>query len=452
MLNQSNSLLNMARKQKQQTAPLSAAASTRALSHDGRGIATINGKTTFIRFALANEDIQFLYSKKRSSFDEGILESVTRASPDRVAPPCPSFGICGGCSLQHLAVEQQIQHKQSVFLEQLKSIAGVQPGTILPPLLAKQTGYRRKARLGVKYVIKKERLFIGFREMNSNYLTDMQSCETLDPKIGKNITVLSEFIASLKAFDSIPQIEVAVGDDATALVFRHLQAIDPHDLEKFIALGKAHDFAIYLQPKGPESIHKIYPQDGKDLLMYQLPDLNLRYFFHPIDFIQINREMNMKMVNLSLELLDIKPDETLLDLFCGLGNFSLPLAQKAKHVVGIEGDEAMVKRAQSNANINNIHNIEFLAANLFKAEQNFLNKTFDKILLDPPRAGAIEIMPELAKQGAKLILYISCNPATLARDAKVLTDNGYTLEKAGIMDMFPHTSHVEAIALFVKKG
>jgi len=442
----------MSRKRKQSLPLTPITATTRALSHDGRGIANINGKATFISFALAHEDVMFTYSKKHGTFDEGILTSVTKPSSDRVTPPCTYFGTCGGCALQHLAPAQQVQHKQTVFLEQLQAIAGVQPLTLLPPLTAKQTGYRRKARLGVKYVIKKEKLFIGFRELDARYLTDMDSCEILEPSVGKQITLLTDLVSSLKAFDHIPQIEIAVGDDITALIFRHLKPFEPEDIEKLIALGKNHGFAIYLQPKGPDTIHKLHPNDGQDLLTYRLPDLNLTYFFHPVDFIQVNREMNIKMVNLALELLDIKQDETVLDLFCGLGNFSLPLAQRAKHVLAIEGDDLMVKRAQMNANYNNISNVDFHMENLFNLEQPRLKMKFDKILLDPPRAGASEIMPQLAQNGAKAILYISCNPATLARDSKILINHGYKLDKAGIMDMFPHTSHVEAIALFVKKG
>lgn len=441
----------MTRKRKQALSKASVPATTRALSHDGRGISNIDGKTTFIRFALANEEVTFTYSKKHGSYDEGILESVIRPSPDRVTAPCPSFGHCGGCSLQHLKPEQQLQHKQTVFLEQLKSIAGIQPTLLLPALSSKQTGYRRKARLGVEYFRKKEAVFIGFREMDSRHLTHLQSCDILDPKVGKKITVLADFIGSLAVFDHVPQIEVAMGDKVTALVFRHLKPLSPEDLEKCVALGKEHDFAIYLQAKGLDSIEKIYPNDEQDLLSYQLPDLNLTFFFHPTDFIQVNRDINIKMVNLALTLLDIKQEDTVLDLFCGLGNFSLPLAQKAKQVIAIEGDETMVQRATENARFNQLSNIEFHTENLFKTEQPHLQKSFDKVLLDPPRAGAIEIMPQLANSGAKLILYISCNPATLARDAKILIDHGYTLEKAGIMDMFPHTSHIEAIALFVKK-
>lgn len=441
----------MARKRKQQLPKTPITATTRALSHDSRGIANIEGKTTFIRFALANEEVSFLYSKKHGSYDEGVLESVICPSPDRVTPLCPSFGSCGGCSLQHLSPEKQIQHKQTVFLEQLKAIAGIQPITLLPPLTAKHWGYRRKARLGVEYFRKKEAVFIGFREVEARHLSHLKSCDILDPQVGQKITLLADFVRSLSIFDQVPQIEVAKGDEATALIFRHLKPMNAEDLEKCIALGKSLNFWIYLQPAGLDSIHKVYPQDEQDLLSYQLPDLQLKYLFHPSDFIQVNRDMNIKMVNLALELLDLKPDETVLDLFCGLGNFSLPLAQQAKRVIGIEGDALMVKRAQINAQLNQLSNIEFFTENLFHPEQPRLKQGFDKILLDPPRAGALEIMPQLAKSGAQSILYISCNPATLARDAKILITENYCLQTAGVMDMFPHTSHVEAMALFVKK-
>lgn len=440
----------MGRKNKQKLPAEPVSATIRALSHDGRGIANIDGKTTFIRGALPNETVDFLYTRKRGSYDEGVIENVIIASENRATPPCEYFGTCGGCNFQHLKTDKQIEHKQAVFLEQLKAIGETAPTTLLPALTATTLGYRRKARLGVKYVIKKERVLVGFRELNGRYLANMENCQILHPKIGKHLGLFSALIASLDIYNAIAQIEVAVGDDQTALVFRHLKPINGTDLEKLTAFAEAHQFAIYLQPKGPDTIHKIYPKDNQPLLHYSLPSLNLEFAFHPTDFIQVNKAINEQMLTQALTLLDLKPTDVVLDLFCGLGNFSLPLAQKAKKVIGIEGDETMVKRATENALKNKCLNTEFHTANLFETDQPLLNQRVDKIVLDPPRAGAIEIIPLLCNISPELILYVSCNPATLARDTKALIENGYRLDKAGVMDMFPHTSHVEAMALFIK--
>lgn len=425
-----------------------------SLSHDGRGIARIAGKTVFLEGGLPGETVEFIYLKRRSKYDEGKVVKVLISSSDRVTPPCAHFGICGGCSLQHLNHGAQIAFKQRVLLEQLQHIGGVKPQNILSPLIGPTWEYRRKARLGVRFVINKDKLFIGFREKNAHYLTDIHSCQILHPTIGQKISLLNEFIAHLNAYKDIPQIEVAVGDNATALIIRHLQVLDATDLEKIKIFAQQNQFYIYLQSGGPETVTLLWPEKTENHLNYHLekPDVNL--LFHPTDFTQINADINRQMVMQALTLLAPDNQEQILDLFCGLGNFTLPLAKYCRDITGVEGDAAMVERCQQNALYNNIHNTKFYAANLAEdfSETPWAQQTYDKILLDPPRCGALEVINYLRNSAAKLVLYISCNPATLARDSAELLKHGYTLNKLGMIDMFPHTSHIEAMALFERKG
>lgn len=424
-----------------------------ALSHDGRGIANVNNKTTFIKGALPQETVTFKFTQKRSNFNEAEMLDILTPSSLRQTPPCQHFGLCGGCSLQHMADQTQIEFKQKTLLEQLKHFGKVEPKHILAPLHAQSTGYRRKARLGVKYVIKKNKLLIGFREKSSRYLADLEGCEVLHPKVGKQFGILSELISSLTAFQHIPQIEIAIGDEEAALVFRHLEPLTPADQEKLMAFGKTHGFHIYLQPTPPLPVQKVWPQDDNSRLSYTLPDEQLEFLFHPLDFTQINLEMNRLMVKQAMELLDVQPDETVLDLFCGIGNFTLPIARRAKHVVGVEGSQEMVERGFANAAHNQLSNVAFYAANLETPNEQapWLKTTYDKILLDPPRVGAIGILPAISTLKAKRLVYVSCNPATLARDAGELVHQyGYQLTAAGMMNMFPHTSHIEAMAVFDK--
>lgn len=424
-----------------------------ALSHEGRGIAHIQGKTTFIHGAIANEKVLCKITKYHRRYNEGKVCEVLSPSPFRVEPSCQHFGTCGGCSMQHMDINHQIQLKQQTLIEQLKHFGSVVPETLLPPISGHPLGYRGKARLGVRYVIKKEKLLVGFRENFSNYLADIETCSTLKPEIGTRLKALSTLIASLTQYDHIPQIEVAAGEDAIALVFRHMKALPDDDLEKIRHFGKHFNFHIYLQPNPPEPVHKIWPNDQNERLTYSLPDYDLKIHFHPLDFTQVNSEINPLMIKQALQLLDIKPTDHVLDLFCGLGNFTLPIARYAKHVVGIEGSPDMVKRAYENATHNKIHNVEFIATNLMdpKTSDALFQTHYDKILLDPPRTGAKEIIALFPQLSAQKIVYVSCNPATLARDAKELVHTyGYTLKKAGVINMFPHTSHIEAISLFEK--
>lgn len=423
------------------------------LSHDGRGIAIIQGKTAFIQGALAGETIKCKITRQHRRYYEGIVLDVITPSPERVNPHCTHFNICGGCSLQHMDTMTQINWKQKVLLEQLQHFGKVIPEEVLAPISGKTYGYRGKARLGARFVIKKDKLLVGFREKFSNYLADISSCAVLHPTIGEKLVDLQVLIRSLSSYQHIPQIEVARGDDITALIFRHLEPLHENDLQKLRDFGQKHHFAIYLQPNPPEKIHKLWPLDDSLNLSYTLPEFAIELAFEPTTFTQVNSEINRSMVSLAISLLNIKPTDIILDLFCGMGNFSLPIAKFAKKVIGVEGNEVLVKKARENAVLNNIENTEFFTANLMSdtLAEPFLQQKYDKILIDPPRTGAKEILMYLPTLQAKTIVYVSCNPATLARDAGELVHNqGYQLKKVGIINMFPHTSHVEAISLFQK--
>lgn len=420
-------------------------ATIKSLSHEGRGVATVNGKTTFIRAALPQEEVNFTYTSKRGSFDEGVLAEVLSPSLLRVTPPCAHFGVCGGCSLQHLSQTDQIAHKQQVLSELFNHHAHIQPLQWLAPLRGPSLHYRRSARLSVKHLAKDNQVLVGFREINGRMIARLTRCEILEEKIGYALNDFATLIKTLSIPHKIPQIEISSGDDHTAVIIRHMADFTPEDHEKLHTFAKDKNFYLYLQPKGPETIHCIYPDPTAEFLSYAIDDLI--FYFHPLDFIQVNAAINKAMIQQSLQLLNLKKTDRVLDLFCGLGNFSLPLAQRCAHVLGVEGEARMVDRARYNAQVNQLPHAEFQVANLFETQHDFLKKQYDKILLDPPRAGAQEIIPHL--KGA-LILYISCNPMTLARDAALLTQQGYTLTHAGIMDMFTHTSHVESMALFEK--
>lgn len=420
-----------------------------SLSHDGRGVAHIEGKTIFIEGALPGEEVMFKYSAKRKHFDEGMAVEIKLPSSQRVEPHCKHFSICGGCSLQHLDAHAQILAKQKILLESFRRLGKVEPAEVLAPITGDVIGYRRKARLGCKFVIKKQKMVIGFREKRSAFLADIETCEVLHPAVGQRLDELRNLVHSLKAFDRIPQIEVAVSDTVTAMVFRHLDALVEEDQIKLHDFGVRTGFHVYLQPGGSDSVHLLWPDQSE--LSYRLPEFDLELFFRPTDFTQVNYSINPAMVSRAVELLDVQPQDRVLDLFCGLGNFTLPLARNACHVVGVEGDESLVKQGRENARRNGLDNVEFHGANLTLAphSQPWFGQGFDKILLDPPRTGAYEIVQHIAEFGAKKIVYVSCDPATLARDVGVLVNEaGYRLVSAGVMDMFPHTTHVESIALF----
>lgn len=420
------------------------------LSHDGRGIAHLDGKTIFVENALPGETVVIEIFRKHRRYAEAKIINIIQASPERVTPPCEHFTMCGGCQLQHMHPDAQIALKEKTLLEQLQHFAKTQPKIVLPALRGPTLGYRHKARLGVRYVIKKEALFVGFREKNGRYLADIKQCEVLQPKVGLLISPLKILIRSLDAYQHIAQIEVAIGDKETALIFRHLIDLSDKDKQLLIDFAKAHQIQIYLYPNPPQKIHKLWPEDNNEFLTYTYGDIT--YYFYPLDFTQINPVINQQMLQRALELLELNNEDKVLDLFCGLGNFTLPIAKQCHHVTGIEGSSEMIERAKYNAGKNNITNAEFHVANLAEPNPHVIwaKQNYDKVLLDPPRTGALEIIPLFKQWNPKRIVYVSCNPATLARDVGEFVKLGYQLQSAGVMDMFPHTSHVESIALLTR--
>jgi 23S rRNA (uracil1939-C5)-methyltransferase len=439
----------MSRRKSQTLSLTSQTAEITALSHDGRGIASINGKVTFIENALPGERVKFTYTSQRNKYDEGRATEILTSAPERVTPKCPHFTICGGCALQHMNEETQLSHKQKLLLEQLKHFGNTQVENILPPLTAANWGYRRKARLGVKFVTKKNALLVGFREKNGRYLADLNGCEVLDPRVGKLIPALKHLIADLKAYQHIAQIEVAVTDNATALIFRHLVPLQADDREKLITFAKNYSIQLYLQAGSPQDLELIWPDNSSELF-YELPEYKIKLYFHPTGFTQVNAEINQQMIKRAIELLAPQENDRILDLFCGIGNFTLPLARFCREIVGVEGDKSLVDRARKNADINAINNAYFYQADLTSdfSSLDFMGGSFTKILLDPPRTGALETIKHIVKFQAEKIVYVSCNPATFARDTGLLIQSGYQLNQVGIMDMFPHTHHVETIGVF----
>lgn len=422
-----------------------------SLNHEGRGIGRVDGKTVFVAGALPGEEVEFVYTGIHRNFDEGDAVNILTASPQRVEPRCPHFGVCGGCAMQHLAPEAQIAYKQNVLLDDFKHIGKVQPKTVLPPLLGPHWGYRRKARLGVKYLAKKGKVLVGFRERSNGLLADLSRCEVLYPSVGERIEALGALIAALSVYDRIAQIEVAVDDTHTALALRNLVELTADDKAKVKAFAGENDIRIYLQPGGPDSLIPLWPEQIE--LHYRLDKYDVGFSFKPGDFTQVNSDINRQMIDLAIELLDLQAGDRVLDLFCGLGNFTLPLARRCAEVVGVEGEAKLVARARANAAENALTNVQFHAADLAGDLEHspWWKQGFDKVLLDPPRSGAQATLAHIAKMKVGRIVYVSCNPSTLARDAGILVNEyGYKLEQAGVMDMFPHTAHVESIALFVK--
>ena len=442
----------MARRRRKQKLPQTPVEATiESLSQDGKGVTHIDEKTVFIDGALPGEKVTFIYTSKRRSHDEGAVHEVLEASEERVEPKCVHFGVCGGCNLQHLDADAQIKHKQQSMLDALKHIGHVEPAEVFEPMTDDKWGYRRKARLGVRHVRKKGRVLVGFREKQGGFLADMQNCEVLHSSIGHNLEAFQDLIFTMDAKEQIPQIEVAVGDNATALIVRHLESLSEGDSDKWVAFAKKYNYQLYYQPKGPDTVHLVYPDTAE--LFYEHPEFDTKVLFGPQDFFQVNSSINRQMVPQAVELLKLTGSEHVLDLFCGLGNFTLPIARKAEQVTGVEGDDIMVARARQTALANGIRNTEYHSCNLMgdmKGEA-WLKKKYDCILLDPPRSGAKEVIEHFGKLKAKRIVYVSCHPGTLARDADALVNtHGYKLLGAGIMDMFPHTAHVESIAVFEK--
>ena len=434
-----------------------------SLGHDGRGGArrpegdAHAGKAIFVAGALPGERVMAKQTARSRHFDEAMTVEVLSASPDRVEPHCPHFGVCGGCVLQHLAEDQQILSKQQVLFDNLQRIGHVEAGTRLPPRTDAAWGYRRKGRFSVRRVEKKGKTLVGFREADPRFVADLSVCRTVIPQIGEKIAALSALVDGLDARSDIPQIEFIAGDatpeySGVALVFRHMKPLGAPDQAAMTDFGQKNGFAIFLQPGGIDSVHALWPEAPR--LAFALPQWNLELNFRPLDFIQVNAGLNQKMIAKTLELLDVQPEDRVLDLFCGLGNFTLPLARVAREVVGVEGEAGLVARAKDNAAHNALTNVQFHAADLAQDLSGlpWMRAGFDKLLLDPPRSGADGVLKQLSLKGLKRIVYVSCHPGSLARDAGYLVnERGWVLKSAGVMDMFPHTAHVESIAVFEPK-
>lgn len=417
------------------------------LDHDGRGVARVNGKATFIADALPGERVKFKYLSVSRDADEGQALMVEQASPDRVTPPCRHFGVCGGCSLQHLAPEKQLEFKQKQLLDALTRIGKVQPREVAPALAGPVWGYRRRARLSSRMAPERGGMLVGFRHRASGRLAPLETCAVLDPRVGQKLRALGEMLGGLSIACELPQIEVACADQA-ALVLRVLQPPTEADRSALAQFAAREGFEIYLQSGGPDSVKPL--QAPPAVLEYSPDGSDLKLRFEPLDFIQINDVMNQKIVQQALNWLAPQAAERVLELFCGLGNFSMPLAKTGVELTAVEGEAGLVQRARENAQRNGL-DIRFERADLFTAgaDAPWLQGPFDKLLLDPPRSGAREILQLALKSRPRRIVYVSCHPGTLARDAGALVhEHGYALARAGVMDMFPHTAHVESMALF----
>ena len=424
-----------------------------AVTHDGRGIVGTQGKKVFVAGALAGETVQFIRRKSRRNFDEAELLDVIDASADRIAARCEAFGRCGGCSLQHVTPERQREIKAQTLRDNLERIGRVEPREWLSPMTGPEWNYRRRARLAVKHVPAKGRTLVGFRERHAPFITDMHRCEVLASPVDDLIDALSELIGQLSIRARLPQIEVAVANNDIALVFRVLDTPTDADNAALRAFGEARRLRIYLQPGGLDSVTPLYPSSVDEPLHYSLPEFELEIAFEPIDFVQVNSDINRQMVHFAVEQIQAGPDDRVLDLYCGIGNFSLPLARRAGHVLGVEGEASLVVRAGENAQRNQLSNAEFRVADLSKIDgtEQWVKAGWDRLLLDPARSGAAEVVTRMQLFAPERIVYVSCHPGTLARDAGTLVhEQGYTLESAGIIDMFPHTAHVESIAVFAK--
>jgi len=417
------------------------------IAEGGKGVARLEGKTVFVHGALKGETVRIMITRRHPRYDEAVVTEMIESSIHRQSPPCEFFEQCGGCSLQYQHPDGQIADKQTILLEQLHRIGRVTPEGVATPLIGEVWGYRGKARLSARYVVAKQRVLVGFREKRHRGIAEMTECLVLDRRVSALIDLLAKMIETLAAREQIPQIEVATDTESVVLVFRHLETVNDHDRQALREFGDTHQVRMMLQPAGIDSIHPL-PPDSADALSYELPDEQLRIEFFPHQFIQVNAEMNRLMVTQAMQWLDVGPQERIVDLFCGVGNFTLPLARRGRHVVGIEGEQELVKQARSNARLNNVTNIEFRCDDLFDELGNDFGR-FDKILLDPPRSGAQLICEKIEQFQAERIVYVSCNPATLARDAGILVGRkGYRLVCTGVVDMFPHTSHVESMACF----
>jgi 23S rRNA (uracil1939-C5)-methyltransferase len=420
-----------------------------SLDAEGRGVArNPDGKVVFVEGALAGETVEAELLGRRRSFDLMRATQILAAAPGRRAPRCPHFGVCGGCATQHADSRTQVAARQRWLEDCLARIGKVRPEAMLAPLYGEEWGYRRRARLAVRRVAKKGGVLVGFHERRSSYVADMRECPVLPPGIGALIVPLRELVEKLSVRERLPQIEVAVGDNAAALVFRHLLPLAPEDEGLLRDFSRSSGVHVWLQPGGPDTARPFHPDDST--LAYFLPEFDVRIAFGPTDFTQVNHGMNRALVSRALRLLDPRPGERIADLFCGLGNFSLPLARLGAEVTGFEASAGLLERARRNAETNGLKP-SFEEANLF--EPGFDSRgPFEKLLLDPPREGAVEAVKSLPRDWPRRIVYVSCDPATLARDAGLLVHaKGFRLAAAGVVNMFPHTAHVESIALFERQ-
>lgn len=425
-----------------------------SLDHEGRGVARHEGKTIFIEGALPQEQVDYSSYRRKPNYELATASRILTSNALRVVPRCRHFGICGGCSMQHLDASGQAAAKQRVLEDAFWHLARLRPEVIYPAIFGPAWGYRSRARLSVRLVPKKGGVLVGFHEKRSSYIADMDSCEVLPTSVSVLLPRLRQLIGALSIPDRLPQIEIAIGDSVTVLVLRILKPLTPEDEMLVRAFADAHGVQIWLQPEGPESAYPFHPLEAPRL-SYALPDFGLRLEFRPSEFTQVNHGINRMLLRRSMHLLQPRAGERIGDLFCGLGNFTLPIARSGAFAFGVEGSQVLVSRAEENAALNGLaDSTVFAVANLFKASPELLAGwgKLDKWLVDPPREGAIELVKAIGDDGPGRIVYVSCNPATLARDAGVLVhEKGYRLSGAGIANMFPQTSHVESVALFEKQ-
>jgi len=433
----------------------SAVAVIESLDHEARGVARVSGKVVFIDGALVGESVRYAILRQRKSHDLATAVDIVRPSPGRVVPRCPHFRVCGGCSMQHLDVRDQVAVKQRILEDNLWHIARLRPEIVYRPVQGPSWNYRRRARLSVRDVERKGEVLVGFHERHSSFVADMSSCSILPEEVSALLVPLRRLIESLTIRRRIPQVEVSAGEGRTQLVLRVLDPASSDDERALAEFASAQGVDLWLQPRGPDSAQPISGAAASGI--YRLPEYGLELEFLPTDFVQVNFAVNRVLVHRALALLDLMPDDRVGDMFSGLGNFSLPIATRARAVVAIEGNKELLRRAEQNARRAGLATrLEFVAANLFEVRADALpwSGAFDKVLLDPPREGAIEVVKALASNAAAApsrIAYVSCNPSTLARDAAVLVnEGGYRLAGAGVVNMFPHTSHVESMALFVR--
>jgi len=440
--------------------------SIESLDLEGQGVAhNAEGKVVFVEGALPGEQVQVSVFRRKNNWEQATLVALRRESPQRVVPHCRHFGICGGCKMQHLQASSQLATKQRALEDGLWHLAKVKAEQLLRPIEGPAWGYRYRARLSVRHVVKKGKVLVGFHERKSSYVADMDSCEVLPRHLSDLLAPLATLINGMDQRDRLPQIEVAVGDDSTALVLRHLQVMTAGDLQRLRDFAVLHQVQWWLQPQGPATAHPLDPAVSD--LSYRLPEFGITMRFKPTDFTQVNHQINRALVARALRLLDAQADECVIDWFCGLGNFTLPIATRAREVLGIEGSESLVERSRENAVFNGLEaKARFKASNLFEIDARALADLgyADKWLVDPPREGAFALVKALADVASdasaapgfvlpKRIVYVSCNPATLARDAGLLVHQaGYVLSAASAVNMFPHTAHVESLAVFDRQA